>query len=285
MDVFSPSKKSMCTCMPKYSLNTYLGRCQHDCIYCYSVKFPVFRGKAKPNLLLAENVELMVKNKKKKLPVMICSSTDPYQPLEEEYLITRKCIEVLARYNFPLMIFTKSHLVVRDLDVLTQTNALVEMTVTTINTEKQKKIEPRAPTLTKRLAALQKLSNEGVKTVARIDPVIPMLTDDEKELTTLVESLARTGVKHVTAATLRPVVGFFPRLKKVDPELHAKLRPLYMKGKLILGYRYLPEDHRKSIIAKVRRLTKDVGLTFGSCREGFSEWNTAACDGANYLWS
>lgn len=243
----------------------------------------MFRGKVKPNLLLAQNIELMAKNKKKRLPVMICSNTDPYQPLEEKYLVTRKCIEVLARYNFPLMIFTKSHLITRDLDVLKKANALVVMTVTTMNPEIQRKIEPAASTPNERLAALKKLSNEGVKTAARIDPIIPMLNDDEKELTTLVKSLAETGIKHVTVSTLKTVTGFFPRLYMVDPELHATLRPLYMKGKLIVGYRYLPENMRKSIIAKVRNLTMEAGLTFGSCREGFPEWNTAACDGANYL--
>lgn len=135
----------------------------------------------------------------------------------------------------------------------------------------------------RKISCLKKLSNEGVKTAARIDPIIPMLNDDENELTTLVKLLAETGIKHITVSTLKTVTGFFPRLNMVDPELYAKLRPLYMKGKLIVGYRYLPENIRKSIIAKMRNLTIEAGLTFGSCREGFPEWNTAACDGANYL--
>jgi DNA repair photolyase len=269
MDVFSPSKKSLCTCMPKYSLNTYLGRCEHRCIYCYSPKFPLFRGRVQPNSLLAKNIESMAMHKRKKLPVMICSNTDPYRPLEREHKITRHCIEVLAKHGFPIFIFTKSNLVTRDIDLLRETNTIVAMTVTTINLEKQRKIEPGAPSTSDRLSALKELSEKGVETVARIDPVIPMLTDDENELKSLVQALARTGVKHITTATLKPVAGFFPRLRKVDPKLHAKLRPLYMRGELLVGYRYLAADHRRDIILTIRKLTKETGVTFGACREGF----------------
>ena len=283
MEVFSPSKESLCTCMPKYTLNTYLGRCGHRCIYCYSTKFPLFRSKARPNTLLAENVESLVKNKQRKLPVMLCSNTDPYQPLERKCEITRKCLEVLLKYGFPPFIFTKSNLVTRDIDLLRKANAVVAITVTTINHEKQRKIEPGAPAPNDRISALQQLSEKGIKTVARIDPVIPMLTDDENELKSLVQALAKTGTKHITTATLKPVTGFFPRLKKIDPELHAELRPLYMKGKLLVGYRYLPEDRRKPIVLTVRKLAREAGVTFGACREGFPELNTASCDGANYF--
>jgi DNA repair photolyase len=283
LEVFRPSGKSLCTCMPKYSINTYLGRCEHHCIYCYSSKFPVFRGKVRPNQVLVENFESMVMYKKRKLPVMICSNTDPYQPLEREYEITRKCIEILLKHGFPPFIFTKSNLVTRDVDLLRKTNAIVAMTITTIKNEKQKEIEPGAPATDKRLSALEELSQKGVKTIARIDPIIPMLTDDKDELRLLVQAVARAGARHITTATLKPVAGFFPRLKKVDPELHSKLRPLYMRGKLLVGYRYLAEDRRREIILNVRKLAEQAGVTFGSCREGFPELNTASCDGANYF--
>jgi DNA repair photolyase len=285
LKVFRPSRKSLCTCAPKYTLNTYIGRCEHNCIYCYSSKFTFFRGKAKPNMAVVDNIEDLVKDKKKKLPVMLCSGTDPYQPLEKQYGATRRCVEVLAKHGFPIFIFTKSNLVVRDVDELNKTNAMVAMTITTVNPEKAKMIEPEAPSPSERLSGLRELHRKGVKTVARIDPIIPMLTDDEHELTSLLEALAKTGVKHITSATLKTVAGFFPRLRSIDPGLHTKLRPLYMKGKLAAGYRYLPPDYRRELMAKVKRLATEANFTFGACREGFPDLNTASCDGANYFWN
>ena len=125
LPLFNAYRRAYCTCQPKYNLNTYLGRCQHQCIYCYATKFPSFTGPAKPRLTLIENINRMVKNTKKKLPVMLSDCTDPYQPLEEHYKITRKCVETLAKHGFPLLIVTKSHLVTRDIELFQKTPTVV----------------------------------------------------------------------------------------------------------------------------------------------------------------
>jgi DNA repair photolyase len=164
-------------------------------------------------------------------------------------------------------------------------DTVVAMTVTTLNLEKQRLIEPDAPSPDERFSALARLSSEDVKTVARIDPLIPTLTDSEVELRSLVTALAETGVKHITASTLKPVEGFFPRLEKIDFELHERLMPMYVNGELRAGYRYLNPLQRREMITRIAKLAKQAGLTFGSCREGFPELNTAACDGASYFSS
>jgi len=214
---------------------------------------------------------------------MICSGTDPYQPLEKSVGATRTCIEALVKHDFPIFVFTKSNLITRDIDLFKKTDAVVSMTVTTLDREKQLLIEPDAPSPEERLSALSELSSEGVKTVARIDPLIPTLTDSEVELKTLVTALADAGARHITTSTLKPVVGFFPLLENVDSELKARLKPIYMDGELRVGYRYLNVRQRREMITRVAKQAKQAGLTFGSCREGFPELNTAACDGASYF--
>jgi len=145
LPLFNSPRAGFCTCLPKFNLNTYLGRCAHECIYCYAVKFPSFVGRTLPRLKLLDQIESMAENTKHKLPVMMSDCTDPYQPLEAERKITRRCAEVLAKHGFPLLIVTKSDMVTRDLDVFKRTPTVVAMTITTPHEDVAKLIEPFAP--------------------------------------------------------------------------------------------------------------------------------------------
>jgi DNA repair photolyase len=120
----------------------------------------------------------MAENTKLKLPVMLSDCTDPYQPLEFEYEVTRKCAKTLAKHGFPLLIVTKSYLVTRDLDVFKRTPTVVAIIVTTPNEATAKLIEPFAPPPEKRFSALQKIVELGITGVGRIDPILPTLNDD-----------------------------------------------------------------------------------------------------------
>jgi DNA repair photolyase len=165
----------------------------------------------------------MAKNTRQKLPVMISDCTDPYQPLEKKYEITRKCIEVLSKHNFPLLIVTKSDLVLNDLDVFKQTKTVISMTVTTQSEETAKIIEPHAPSLNRRISALQTIAEKGIPTVARIDPIIPTINDNEEDFEKLVRTLADARVKQVTISTVKPVRGFFSALRQTNPEIYERL--------------------------------------------------------------
>jgi len=282
LPLFNSPRAGFCTCLPKYNLNTYLGRCAHQCIYCYAVKFPSFVGRTLPRLKLLDQIEGMAKNTKQKLPVMMSDCTDPYQPLEAEHKITRKCAEVLAKHGFPLLIVTKSDMVMRDIDVFKRTPTVVAMTITTPNADVAKLIEPFAPPPEKRLSALQKIVDEGVIVVARIDPILPTVNDDEKDFESLVSMLANIGVKQVTVATMKHVRGFFSTLKRTDPEICERLAKEYANGTWAVGYKYLPIEKRRRIIETLRPIVLKHGLAFASCREGFSEYNTTLCDGTAY---
>ncbi len=280
---FNSPEKAFCTCPPKYNINPYLGRCNHNCVYCYAVKFPSFIGSTKPRTNLLESIEVMVKNTKQKLPVMFSDCTDPYQPMEKEFKITRKCLEVLAKHGFPILIVTKSDLVTRDLDVLRKTRSVVSISLTTLKDEVARLVEPNAPSPEKRIRALQFITGKGVTTTVRVDPIIPFLNDDEKDFRLLISTVASIGIKQVTISTLKPVKGFFTKLKKINPKLSEKLEKIYEEGEWIMGYKYLPENFRFNFLKKFRSVVLSYGLKFASCREGFPEYNNSICDGTGFL--
>jgi len=224
----------------------------------------------------------MAKNTRLKLPVMISDCTDPYQPLEKEYEITRKCIQTLSKHSFPLLIVTKSDLVLRDISIFKQTKTVVSVTVTTITENIAKTIEASAPSPNRRISALQKIAENGIPAVARIDPIIPTINDNEKDFEKLVSTLADIGVRQVTIATVKPVKGFFSSLRQTLPEVYERLNKIYSDGKWVLGYKYLHEEKRLKILEKMRPIVLKHGLHFASCRESFPQYNTTLCDGSAY---
>ena len=125
----------------------------------------------------------------------------------------------------------------------------------------------------------------GITAVARIDPILPSVNDDETDLVMLASTLADIGVKQVTAATMKHVRGFLPKLKQIDYEAYNRLTKEYVDGTWAVGYKYLPIPKRKKIIETLRLIVLKHGLAFASCREGFPEYNTAFCDGTAYCRS
>jgi len=279
---FNVVKSAFCTCLPKYNLNPYLGRCAHQCIYCYAVKFPSFRGPTVPRLKLKEDIVKMVEGTKTRLPVMLSDTTDPYQPLEEKHGITRRCIEVLAEHGFPILIVTKSDLATRDIDVFKQTRTVFSMSITTPREEVADLTEPYASPPDSRFSALEEIADEGIPTVVRIDPIIPTVNSDEEDLGAIVSKAAEIGVKQITASIMKPVRGFFKALKAENPELFRGLYEVYADGEWVSGYKYLSRDTGAQILRGLRKTVLEAGLEFAACREGLAGLNTAICDGTAY---
>jgi len=279
---FNVARSSFCTCLPKYNVNPYLGRCAHQCIYCYAVKFPSFRGPPVPRLRLKEDIVKMAEGTKAHLPVMLSDSTDPYQPMEKEYEITRRCLEVLAKHVFPLLIVTKSDLVTRDIDIFKRIRTVVSMTITTPREDVANLIEPYAPSPSLRFAALEKVADEGIPTVVRIDPIILTINSHEKDLEAIVLKAAEIGVRQVTASTMKIVKGLFSSLDAKHPEISKRLAKIYTDGKWVSGYKYLNRDERLEILERLKAMALSHGLEFATCREGCPRLNTTICDGTAY---
>ena len=162
-----------------YVINPYVG-CQHACSYCYARFMKRFSGHKEPwgefvdvKINAADLLQKEIK-KKKKGKVWISGVCDPYQPLEAKYNLTGKCVEILAQNKWPLVIQTRSPLVLRDLDIFKEVkDSEVGLSITTADDNIRKIFEPNAPTIKDRLKTLDKLHHAGIKTYAMIAPMLP----------------------------------------------------------------------------------------------------------------
>jgi len=223
----------------------------------------------------------------KRLPenalISMSNSSDPYTLMESRLKLTRKCLQEFVGRRLRLLIITKSDLVIRDIDLLSKIRSAVTITITTLDENLARKLEPRAPPPSKRLDAVSILSREGIPIGVRIDPVILFLTDDGvKEL---VREVKNAGAQHVTASTFKPRIDGWKRMEKAFPEACAKLKPLYFEeGERIGRSFYLPRPLRFKLMKSIAEECAKVGFTFATCREGFPELNTSqTCDGSHLI--
>jgi len=176
------------------SINPYKG-CEHGCAYCYARPTHAYLGLS-PGLDFETRIftkpdaaELLRKafDKPGYRPEVIAlgANTDPYQPVERKSQITRQILQVLHQYNHPVTIITKSALIERDIDILgdmAQRNLVqVAVSVTTLNNELCRRLEPRATAPHRRLQAIRQLTAHGIPVTVLFAPVIPMLNDNEVE--------------------------------------------------------------------------------------------------------
>ncbi|MDB5452668.1 MAG: nitrogenase cofactor biosynthesis protein NifB [Caulobacteraceae bacterium] len=196
------------------SINPYRG-CEHGCIYCYARPAHAYMGLSpgldfesqlffKPEAARLLEAEL---SKPKYAPevIHIGGNTDPYQPQERRLRITRQVIEVLARFNHPFSVISKSALILRDLDLLAPLAAKnlvrVAISITTLDRKLARSMEPRAATPEKRLEAVRRLTDAGVPTLVMFAPCIPGLNDHEMEA--VLERSAAAGAKGAGYVALR----------------------------------------------------------------------------------
>ena len=162
-----------------YALNAYVG-CPHNCLYCYARFMRRFTGHREPwatfvdvKINAAELLAREVK-KKKKGRVWISGVCDPYQFLENKYLLTGRCLDILVEQGWPVTIQTKSPLVLRDIETLKRSaHAEVGFTITTADEKVRRIFEPGAPPIAKRVEALGILHAEGIKTFVMVAPLLP----------------------------------------------------------------------------------------------------------------
>lgn len=168
-----------------YVINPYVG-CTHSCTYCYARFMKRFTGHSEKwgsfvdvKINAPDLVPQSTKFKDKS--IFLSSVTDPYLPLEKKYQITRRVLENLIALQPNIGILTKSELVTRDIDILRQfKNCEVGLTITALNDEIRKEIEPFASPVQKRIDALKQLKKAGLKTYIFIGPILPFLTDWKK---------------------------------------------------------------------------------------------------------
>jgi DNA repair photolyase len=196
------------------SINAYRG-CEHGCVYCFARPTHSYMGLssgldfesklfAKPDAPELLERELSSPNYEPRVMAM-GTNTDPYQPIERKYEITRRILEVLDRAGHPVGIVTKSALVLRDLDILSRMArrnlVKVALSVTTLDGQLARTMEPRAAAPARRLDALRRLCDAGVPTTVMVAPVIPALNEHEMER--ILDAAAAAGVTEAGYVLLR----------------------------------------------------------------------------------
>ncbi len=175
-----------------YSMNPYQG-CEHGCIYCYARNTHEYWGYSagldfETKIIIKENapelLEKQFKNKNWKVhPIMLSGNTDCYQPIEKKLEITRAILQTLLKYKHPVGIITKNALILRDLDILkelaSQNLLHVNISITSLNEELRRQLEPRTVSGIKRLKIVEKLSSDGIPVNVMLAPIIPALNSEE----------------------------------------------------------------------------------------------------------
>jgi DNA repair photolyase len=263
-----------------WTINPYRG-CEFACKYCYArythefmeldgVAFEkkIFVKKDAAALLTREIAAKYSFAKKGDGPpehICIGTATDPYQPAEHEYRVTRACLEELARHHgLSVSIITKSNLITRDIDVLQQiasrSRLYIDITVTTLRTRLARLVEPRAPRPDLRLAAIRTLRDASLSVGLSASPLLPGITDRENELESLAAAAKDAGALWIACGVLflMPCSAkqFLPFLREKFPRLARQYESWYTHNA------YAPEPYRQKIAARLTRIKSQLGLTF-----------------------
>ena len=196
------------------SINAYRG-CEHGCIYCFARPTHAYQNLspgldfetklfAKPDAAVLLRKEL-AKPSYRCAPIALGTNTDPYQPIEERFRITRSILEVLAEHDHPVVITTKSARVLRDIDLLgpmaARGLAAVMISVTTLDPVLARRMEPRASAPARRIGAIAALVKAGVRTSISVSPIVPAINDHEIEA--IVAAGAEAGAKSAFSIVVR----------------------------------------------------------------------------------
>lgn len=221
-----------------YSLNPYQG-CEHGCSYCYARNSHEYWGYSagvdfERKILVKKNAPKLLEKELQKYnwevhPISLSGNTDCYQPAEKKFQITRQCLEVLNKYNHPVGIITKNALVTRDADILSEMAskklAAVSLSITTLNEDTRRALEPRTASIRKRLEAVEKLSKMGIPVHVMVAPIIPGINNHE--ILPIIKAVADRGAINVghTIVRLNGAIGeiFYEWLDKYFPERKMKV--------------------------------------------------------------
>ncbi len=222
----------------RWSVNPYRG-CFHACAYCYARPTHEYWGFGagtdfESKIVVKEEAPRLLRQQFEKSSwsgelIVFSGNTDCYQPIEAEYGLTRACLQVCADYRNPVGIITKGALVLRDLDVLMQLHheawVLVYFSIPFASDEMARKVEPQAPSITKRFSAMKALSDAGIPTGLSIAPIIPGLNDDA--IAELLERARHSGACAATYSLLRLSGSvesvFLERMQEAFPERIGKI--------------------------------------------------------------
>ncbi len=255
-----------------WTINPYRG-CEFGCVYCYARSTHGFFESTSPDdfesrIFVKRNAaeRLTQRLRKRDLrgqTIAIGTATDPYQPAEKHFGVTRSLLEVFSGVEgLNLSITTKSPLILKDLDLLAELDRRhaieIHVSITTLDRELAKKLDPAAPDPQARLRAVERLAEAGIAVTVNCMPVMPGINDSEYELEPLFEAAAAAGAVdvHQQALSLKPAsrAKFFPWLKAEFPHLLGMYQRLYAKCD------YLEGSAKEQLLVNFRRLRVQYGF-------------------------
>lgn len=293
------------TGMDYWSINPYIG-CALGCTYCYAryahgyaferaaAANPDHRGVAadvaalppwlafERRILVKENAPTVLQRTLRTgsdrhlallagESITIGTATDPYQPAERRFRITRQLLEVIARHpGLQCRIITKSPLVTRDIDVLKRINRIssihIHVSLITTDRELARRIEPRAPTPEARLRAIKRLRDSGIDVGVNVMPILPGITDGPAQLDELVRRIAETGATHIGACALRLRAAarkrYLPWIAEEFPHLASRYAATYAAA-FNAG-----ESYRQGLTQVMTRLCRRYRIKYGAFDDG-----------------
>jgi DNA repair photolyase len=254
-----------------WTINPYRG-CEFACKYCYARythEFMEMRDGVdfEQKIYVKQHAAALLRHDLRRVKpgesIALGTATDPYQPAERRYEVTRSILEEFSRHRgFELGIITKSNLVVRDLELLIevakQNQLSIHVTITTLNTELARILEPRAPRPDLRLDAVRALASANLRVGLSCSPVIPGITDSPEDLESVVRAASEAGADYVFANPLflKPCSAaiFLPFLEVNFPRLAASYRERYQ------GRSFLPPEYGQVLSKLMTRLREKYGL-------------------------
>jgi len=262
-----------------WTINPYRG-CEFACKYCYARythEFMEMRDGAdfEQKIYVKQHAAELLRQELRRVKpgeeIAIGTATDPYQPAERRFEVTRAILEELGRHQgLEIGLITKGNLILRDVELLKEVGRnnrlFVNLTITTLNVELARILEPRAPRPDLRMEVVRKLNDAGIATGVSCSPVIPGITDAPRDLEAVVRATAEAGGKHIFANPLflKPCSAavFLPFLEKEFPQLADGYRQRYKDRA------FLPQTYGKRISQLMARLRQKYGIVRGGERHG-----------------
>jgi DNA repair photolyase len=269
-----------------YSVNPYEG-CSFNCIYCYIRGSKYGENMARALSVKVNAPELLEKQLKRRAKegeygiIALSSSTEPYMPIEEKLKLTRKLLEIILKYKFPVHVLTKSKLILRDLDLLKEIDktailpndlkpklkrgVIISFSISTLDDKLAKTLEPGAPTPKERLETMQKCKEEGFLVGVDYIPVLPFLSDSEEQLDEMIKTAKAQGADFVFVGVLtlfgnKPAdckTLYYKFLEKYYPELVPKYKSLF---KIF----FQPsKEYQNELEERIKRLCEKYGVRNG----------------------
>lgn len=252
----------------RWGANTYRG-CEHNCVYCNARHTHEYlglpTGEFAHKIIVKDNAaeildkELSREGWNRRWTVNLSTVTDPYQPAERQFRITRDVLKVFLRHHNALMVTTKSDLIVRDLDILSemaQTGFLnVVLTIPVMDEDLRKKVEPNAPSISRRVGFLNELHSAGVTVGVTTIPLFPF-SDGEDDLGRLIKTFAENGADYVIVDLLNfreEARGrFMEFIKNNYPDLAPKYEELYTANYCDKGYAKQIRNYANKLIKEYK---------------------------------